>query len=119
MGARLEKTIGITNLVLVLVFDFYFGLISSGIDYMDGELKVFPISTRYQTHVNGELIKKTTRLRNGDRLVIGETHFLQVSNPKDSTEFVEVLLLNLIYIGGLIKNNSIFIRWITMMPVKN
>lgn len=49
---------------------------------MSDRLYISPETRDFETFVNGTLISKRTQLYDGDRLVIGGSHYFRVSNPK-------------------------------------
>lgn len=54
--------------------------ISSIIENEGKCLYIKPIAEDFETFINGELIQERTRLYDGDRLVIGGSHYFRVSN---------------------------------------
>lgn len=45
------------------------------------------LSDEFETFVNGEVIRAEKRIYNGDRVVIGGSHYFRVNNPHCSKRF--------------------------------
>jgi predicted component of type VI protein secretion system len=45
------------------------------IDYSEGALMVWDLGTTLGTSINGVRVSKTARLRSGDELIVGRSHF--------------------------------------------
>lgn len=50
------------------------------IENEDKKLYIKPIAEDFETFINGELIQSRTRMYDGDRLVIGGSHYFRVAN---------------------------------------
>lgn len=55
--------------------------IGSSIENRRGDLFIEPQNEEFETFVNGEAIAERTQIFNGDRVVIGGSHYFRVSNP--------------------------------------
>lgn len=58
---------------------------------MRGDLYIAPQSDEFETFVNGEVISERTQIFNGDRVVIGGSHFFRINNPHCSRRSSETV----------------------------
>lgn len=65
------------KIILFFIFNFFF----SSIENNNGNLFLIPENHDFETYLNGELVYKREQIFDGDRLVIGGTHYFRVSNP--------------------------------------
>ncbi|KAJ6648363.1 Kinesin-like protein KIF14 [Pseudolycoriella hygida] len=59
------------------------------IENHEGKLHIVPGNAEFETFVNGELLTEKRQIFNGDRVVIGGSHYFRVSNPNCSHRLPE------------------------------
>lgn len=68
-------------------FFYYF----SSIENNNGNLYIKPENEEFETFVNGELLTHKKQIFNGDRVVIGGSHYFRISNPNCSHRLQETV----------------------------
>lgn len=64
----------------------------SSIENVNGNLFIKPEENEeFETFVNGELLTEKKQIFNGDRVVIGGSHYFRISNPNCSHRLQETV----------------------------
>lgn len=72
-----------------MIFNLFFPY--SSIENVRGDLYISPQNDEFETFVNGEVIGERTQIFNGDRVVIGGSHFFRINNPHCSRRSSETV----------------------------